>query len=123
MALCKILQPEEIVAICKVVSNTFNFSVIDDQAAGILFTVGHISVKDRVFPLLSISKQTVEFRVHWLPSYIKDSFVEAFFSYCGKVTLVTIRGAAIFTPNDTKRTGVRRVMMETDELRKRTIML
>ena len=51
MALCEILQPEEIVDICKVDSNTFNFSVIDDQAAEILFTVGHIRVKDRVFLL------------------------------------------------------------------------
>ena len=120
MALCEILQPEEVVDICKVDSNTFNFSVKDDQAAEILSTVGRIRVKDRVFPLISISKQTVEFRVHWLPSYIKDSFVEDFFSHYGKVTSVT-RDAAIFSPNDTKRTGVRRVMMETDELRKRTI--
>ena len=120
LALCELLHSEEVVDICKVDSNTFNISVKDEQAAEILNNVGRLRIKDKLYPLISISKQTVEFRVHWLPSYIKDSFVEDFFSHYGKVTSVT-RDAAVFTPNDTKRTGVRRVMMETDELRKRTI--
>lgn len=119
-ALCEILQGEEVVDLCKVDSNTFNFTVKDEQAADILNNVGRIRIKDKVFPVISISKQVVEFRVHWLPSYIKDSFIEDFFSHYGTVTSVT-RDAAVFSPNDTKRTGVRRVMLETDELRKRTL--
>ena len=120
MSLCSLLETEEILDICKVDSNTFNFTVKDDQAAEILTSVGRITIKGKTYPVISISKQTVEFRVHWLPSYIKDTFVEDFFSHYGKVTSVT-RDAVVFTPDDTKRTGVRRVMIETDELRKRTI--
>ena len=118
--LCELVEGEEIVDLCKVDSNTFNFTLKDEQAVDIISNAGHIRVRDRSFPVVSISKQTVEFRVHWLPSYVKDTFVEDFFSHYGKVTSVT-RDAAVFTPNDTKRTGVRRVMMETDELRKRSL--
>ena len=111
--LCQIIQSEEIVDMCKVDANALNFCVKDEQAADILSTVGRVRVRDKVFDIVNISKQIVEFRIHWLPNYIKDSLVEDFVSKCGKVTSV-IREVAVFSPNDTKHTGVRRVMIETD---------
>ena len=38
--LCELLEGEEIIDLCKVDSNTFNFIVTDEQAVDILTTVG-----------------------------------------------------------------------------------
>ena len=119
-ALCELVRSEDIVDLCKLEANTFNFSVNTKEAAEIISAVGRVTVRDRVFPVVNISKQTVEFRVHWLPNYIRDSFIEDFFSSYGKVTSV-VRECTVFTANETKHTGVRRVMMETDEIGKRSL--
>ena len=101
----------------KVEANTLIFSVNTKKADEINSAVGRVTVKDRVFPVVNISKQTVEVRVHCLPNYIRVSFVEDFFSSYGKVTSV-VRECTVFTANETKHTGVRCVMMETDEIGK-----
>ena len=117
IVLCEHVCSEDMVDLRKVEANTFIFFVNLKRAAEIISAVGCVTVKDRVFPVVNISKQTVEFRVHWLPNYIRDSFVEDFFSSYGKVTSV-VRQCTVFTANETKYTGVRRVMMETDEIGK-----
>lgn len=118
--LCQIVMPEDIYDMCKVDSNTFNFCMKDEESVDMINSVGKLRIRDKVFDIISISKQLVEFRVHWLPNYINDSFLEDYFSKYGKVTSV-IREAVVFTPNDTKQTGVRRIMIETDEVRKRSL--
>ena len=119
-ALSSVINEDEITDMCKVDANVFNFTVSTTQAAGILDTLGLIRIKDRTFEIVSINKQTVEFRVHWLPTYIRDSFLEDFFSKYGTVKQV-IREAVVFGPNSTKRSGVRRIVMETDENRRRAL--
>lgn len=118
--LCEILHEDDITDIGKVDSNTYNVTVSSPEAADLLNMYGNIKVRDRKYQLISISKQVFEFRVHWLPSYIKDSFLEDFFSRFGKVISV-FREAVAFGPNSTKRTSVRKIMIETDELKKRSL--
>lgn len=118
--LCGLLHEDDISDIGKVDSNTYNVTVASPEAADILNMYGSIKVRDRTYQVISIAKQSFEFRVHWLPSYIKDTFLEDFFSRFGKVTSV-IREAVAFGPNATKRTSVRRIMIETDEMRKRSL--
>ena len=38
--------------------------------------VGSIVVRDMSFKVVNITNQTEEFKVHWLPTYIKNSFLE-----------------------------------------------
>ena len=115
--LCDILHEDDISDIGKVDSNTYNATVSSSEAADLLNMYGQIKVRDRTYQVISISKQNFEFRVHWLPSYIKDTFLEEVVSRFGKVTLV-ICAAVVFGPNATKRTSVRCIMIETDELKK-----
>ena len=115
--LCEILHKDDIIDIGKVDSNTFNVTVSSPEAGDLLNMNGSIKVKDRKYQLLSISKQVFEFRVYWLPSYIKDSFLEDFLSRFGKLTSV-FRETVAFGPNSTKHTSVGRIMIETDALEK-----
>ena len=118
--LCDRLHEDDISDIGKCESNTYSVTVTTSEAADLLNMYGQIKVRDRTYQVISISKQNFEFRVHWLPSYIKDTFLEDFFSRLGKVISV-IREALAFGPNATKRTSVPRIMIETDDLKKRSL--
>ena len=62
--LCDLVKPDEIVDLCKVDNNTFNFSVNRKEVADIVVSVRHIRVGDKVYPVVSILKQTVESKLH-----------------------------------------------------------
>ena len=77
---CQIVMPEDIFDMCKVGSNTFNFCMKDDESVDMINSVGKLRIRGKVFDIINISKQLVEFRVHWIPNYINDSFLENNFS-------------------------------------------
>lgn len=116
----QIIRGDDIVDICKVDSNVFNVTVGSFEAAELIDSVGQIRVKDRVFPIMNISHQKFEFRVHWLPGYIRDTFLEDYFSKYGKISSI-VRESSVYSPHDTKRNNVRRVMIETDDVQKRSL--
>ena len=119
-SVCKIVKMDDVRDICKVDSNTFNITVTSDDAYHLLNNCGSIIVRDRSFKVVNISNQVAEFKIHWLPTYIKDSFIEDYFSRYGKVLNVT-RENMVYSANDTKSSGIRRVMIETDEVQKRSL--
>lgn len=63
--------------------------------ANIIGCVGRIRVRDKVYLVVNNSKESVGFRVHWLPSYIRDSFEEDFFSSYDKMMSVILGCTAI----------------------------
>lgn len=116
----KIVRAEDVRDVCKVDSNTFNVTVMTEDAYDLLNNVGSIIVRDRSYKVVNISNQILEFKVHWLPTYIRDSFIEDYFSRYGRVISVS-RENMVYTANDVKSSGIRRVMLETDEVQKRSL--
>ena len=81
---------------------------------------GSLTIGNRTVGIVSVSRQEINIRVHWMPSYITDDFFEIFFQRFGKVLSVT-REHTVIGANVEKRNGVRVVKIETDELMKGTI--
>ena len=77
---CQIVMQEYNFDMCKVDSNTFNFCMKDEKSVDMINSVGKLRIRCKVFDIINISKQLVESRVHWLPNYINDSFLENNFS-------------------------------------------
>ena len=93
-----ILHEGDICDIGKVDSNTYNVEEASREAADLLNMYGQMKVTDKSHKIISISKQVFEFRVHWLPSYVKDTFLEEFFSKFGKAVLLFFPGGGcVFT--------------------------
>ena len=98
----KVVRPDNIKDICKVDSDTFNISVTTQEAYDFMSNVSFIVVRDRMFKVVNITNQTVEFKGHWLPTYIKDSFLEVYFSHYGRVVSITMENM-IYSFNEAKK--------------------
>ena len=81
-------------------ASTFHLSVTSKEAAQLLGGTKSIRVLDLVLDVSSVSRQIVSVNVNWLPSSIRDAFLDDFFAGFGKVLKVT-REAGIITPNAT----------------------
>ena len=101
-------------------SNTFHLSVKSEAAAKLLDATKSIRIRDQVLSISNVGKQVISIKLHWLPAYIRDVFIEDFFSGFGTVLEVT-REAAVINGDITRRNGVRVLQLETDEVRKAKI--
>lgn len=107
-----VLKVEDISDIWKV-DFQWNVTVNSREAAVLLMNIGSINYIGHEVKVESFSKQTFFVKVHWLPPYVKDGFLEAYFGGYGTVAGIT-REARVFDANATKRTGIRVVKLIAD---------
>ena len=73
--LTSLVKGDDVSEIGREDSTHWNITVTNREAAGILFNAGKIVCGNRTVNLISVSQQTLEVRVHWLPGYVKDVFL------------------------------------------------
>ena len=84
-ALVSLLKQEDIISIEKSDVSAFNIVVATDRATDILMATDNILIKETHRQVFYVARQHLSLLVHWLPSYIKDIFLEEFFSQYGEV--------------------------------------
>lgn len=92
---------------------SWNVTVTSQEAARILSEIGTIRYKDIDVKLECFSKQNIKIKIHWLPPYVKDDFLRAYFARYGIVKSVE-REARVISAEATKRSGTRIVSLVTD---------
>ncbi|MES9885144.1 MAG: hypothetical protein ABW185_30250 [Sedimenticola sp.] len=115
------IPPAEIFSLCKTSPNEGNFSVaFKSLEVATAFAGLGVVCDDRYrFQLSALGKQIVVLRLHWLPDYYGNSYIENLFSQYGKLIDIsrecnTYKGADIYN-------GVRKVVLEVDECGRKSI--